>query len=305
MRYLVVLLWPAVMILIFGAGYLLARRAPGEAPLAGGTARHQPPSRAGSHKAHKAPSARLADPAWLLRAAKACVIAAAGSLLVFGVMALLGLLVVHHGLAIDRPIFHWMTRHQVHADAALMKRLTKIGNTWTCWGAAVAAAVCLAVTWRSNRWLPPVVLAACIVGDHYTTLALRHTFHRLGPPTSPFGTYPSGGCDRVILFYGLIAYLLWREFSGRRATAVWIGAVIAALGFNEGYSRVYLSLHWFTDAISGLLYGGLLLAAFIAAVHLTIGPPARPGQDAARGDGAHGRAASPPAVAAEASGSVS
>jgi membrane-associated phospholipid phosphatase len=112
-----------------------------------------------------------------------------------------------------------------------------------------------------------------IVIDHYTTLGLRHVFHRLGPPTSPLGTYPSGGCDRCIVFYGLIAYLLWHAFSGRRTTAIWAAAVVAALGFNEAYSRVYLSLHWLTDALSGLIYGVLLLIAFIMAVRVAGGRP--------------------------------
>ena len=143
--------------------------------------------------------------------------------------------------------------------------------------AARTAAACLAVTWRDKRWLPPVALVSLIVVDHYTTLALRHVFHRLGPPTSPLGTYPSGGCDRCIVFYGLIAYLLWREFSGRRATAIWATAIVAALGFNEAYSRVYLSLHWLTDAVSGLIYGGLLLLGFIVAVRMVAGREAPSG----------------------------
>src|SRR5262249_61159915 len=147
-------------------------------------------------------------------------------------------------------------------------------------GAAFAAAVCLAATWRTKKWLPPVVLAGLVVIDHFTTIALRHVFHRLGPPTSPLGTYPSGGCDRCIVFYGLIAYLLWREFSGRRSSAIWAGAIVAALGFNEAYSRVYLSLHWLTDALSGLIYGGLLLLGFIMAVRIVAGrePPSRAGR---------------------------
>jgi membrane-associated phospholipid phosphatase len=41
---------------------------------------------------------------------------------------------------------------------------------------------------------------------------------------------------------------------------------MAALGFNEAFSRVYLGLHWFTDALSGLLYGGLLLGVFVLAL---------------------------------------
>jgi membrane-associated phospholipid phosphatase len=102
-------------------------------------------------------------------------------------------------------------------------------------------------------------------------MALRHVFHRIGPPTSPIGTFPSGGVDRNVVFYGLIAYLLWREFSGQRRTAIWAAAVVGCLAFNEAYSRVYLGLHWFTDALSGLLYGALLLTVFITAVHIVAG----------------------------------
>ena len=122
-----------------------------------------------------------------------------------------------------------------------------------------------------------MALGAAIVIDHFLTLALRHTFHRLGPPDSPLGTYPSGGCDRIFVFYGLIAYLIWREVSGRKSTAIWSAGVVAALAFSEAYSRFYLTLHWTTDVLSGLIYGGLILAVFIVTIRLVAGPARRPG----------------------------
>ncbi len=264
-KYLAVLVWPVCMALIFCAALLMSRRVPATAQ------RQQPQPRSHAHHRSTEASGGSDTRSIVAGCVRLLIICGAGAIVVYGVMAALGLLVVHHGLAIDNPIHNWVLGHQVHHWASLMKRLTKIGDTWTCWGAAGAAAVCLAVTWRELRWLPPAVLAIAIVVDHYTTIALRHTFHRLGPPQSPFGTYPSGGCDRVILFYGLIAYLLWREFSRQRHTAIWAGAVVAALGVNEAYSRVYLSLHWFTDALSGLLYGCVLLAVFVTAIHLVAG----------------------------------
>jgi PAP2 superfamily len=277
-RYLVVLIWPAGMAAIFGVAFIAWRRGVvGQASSAGSAADHSATRptghsgpQAGRHHSRRT-GARSAFSDAAAGSGQLVVSAVVGAVVAFGVMALLGLLVVYHGLAIDRPVFNWLSTHQVHAVAAAMNRLTKIGDTWTAWGAAIAAAVCLTVTWREKRWLPPVALASLIVVDHYTTLALRHVFHRLGPPTSPLGTYPSGGCDRCIVFYGLIAYLLWREFSGRRTTAIWVAAVVGALGFNEAYSRVYLSLHWLTDALSGLIYGGLLLVAFILAVRVVAG----------------------------------
>jgi membrane-associated phospholipid phosphatase len=278
-RYLAALIWPVGMAIILGAAFLASRRSQvipltttgreaGLPDRAAGTPNRvagTPNRAAGRHHSRRAPSGSsfsqgIAGPAILV------VVAVAGAVATFGLMCVLGLLVVHQGPAIDKPVFHWIVNHQVHAVAAAMNRLTKIGDTWTVWGGAAAAAVCIAVASRDRRWLAPVSLISLIVVDHYTTLALRHVFHRIGPPTSPLGTYPSGGCDRSIVFYGLIAYLLWREFSGKRWTAIWAAAVVAALGFNEAFSRVYLSKHWLTDALSGLIYGALLLAGYILAV---------------------------------------
>jgi membrane-associated phospholipid phosphatase len=82
----------------------------------------------------------------------------------------------------------------------------------------------------------------------------------------------------VILFYGLIADLLWREFSGSPRTRVWATGTIAALAFNEAYSREYLSKHWLTDILSGLFYGAVLLAPFLAADRVIAGPANGTGQ---------------------------
>src|SRR5262249_3544357 len=183
--------------------------------------------------------------------------------------------VVHHGSTIDQPIYRFTIDHQVHDWVRVMNRLTRIGNTWTTWGAALAAAAVLAAFWPPGRkWIPPLVLASAIVVDHYETLAIRHVFERVGPPNSPHGTFPSGGCERVVLFYGLIAYLSWREASGRRTSGIWAGVGIAMLAFNEAYSRSYLPLHWFTDAVAvaGVLYGGLMVVAFVIAVRVVAGP---------------------------------
>jgi membrane-associated phospholipid phosphatase len=108
--------------------------------------------------------------------------------------------------------------------------------------------------------------------ERSVTLALRRKFSRPGPPSSPLGTYPSGGVDRVVYLYGLIAYLLWREFSGSPQGKAWATGLVAALAFNEAYSREYLVKHWFTDILGGLLYGAILLVPSIAAVRLCAGP---------------------------------
>jgi PAP2 superfamily len=261
LKVLVVLLWPVGIFTILAVTALAAQRSARRSPVA-----------TAAMNGHQGD-----DPAVSLRATRSSIIGlllilAVGAAAVYGLTCLLGLVVVHAGPHIDKPIYTWMTHHRLHFWKSAMNRVTKVGDTWTTWGAAVAAAVCLAAFYRSHKWLPPVALGAAIVFDHYLTQALRHTFHRVGPPDSPLGTFPSGGCDRIIVFYGLIAYLIWREISGSRRAAIWSAGVVAALAFSEAYSRGYLTLHWFTDIISGLIYGSLILAVFIITIRVVIGP---------------------------------
>jgi hypothetical protein len=317
-RYLYVALWPAGLAAIAAATVLAARRLPGTATAGGrkagrraghGPARlaaaaESPDGSAGARLAAAAEgldgsaSARPAAvrPGWPGDLAKLGAVSCAGGLVAYQAMALLGPAVTARGPAIDEPFFRWTISHQVDWWAAVLVRLNKVGNTWTTWGAAGTAAACLGVAWRKRRWLPAAVLGAAVLVDHWVTIALRHKIGRPGPPTSPLGTYPAGGTDRVILFYGLIAHLLWREFSGTSRGKAWAIGAVAALSFNQAYCRQYLSKHWFTDIVSGLFYGCLLLAVFLVAVRGIAGP-----SDAAT---AAGRAAAPPRPASDAGGAA-
>jgi membrane-associated phospholipid phosphatase len=216
---------------------------------------------------------RLAElPDWAADLAGLGVVTAAGGALAYKIMELLGPTVVKQGPVIDEPIYRWTVDHQVKWWAAVMEKLTKLGNSQPSWGAAGAAGASLAVAWPQRKWVPPTALGAAFVVERSVTLALRRKFGRPGPPSSPLGTYPSGGVDRVVYLYGLIAYLLWREFSGSPQGKAWATGLVAALAFNEAYSREYLGKHWFSDILGGLLYGGILLVPSIAAVRLCAGP---------------------------------
>ena len=267
MKALAVLLWPAGIAAILAVTALLAKRS-------GGPASAAAPMN-GRH---------ASDPAVSPRSARSSIIGlllilAVGTVIVFVLMAPLGMLVVHWGPHIDKPVYTWTVQHRVHFWKWVMYRLTKVGDAWTTWGAAVTAAICLAAFYRKNKWLPPVALGAAIIVDHYLTAALRRAFQRIGPPGRPHGVFPSGACTDIILFYGLIAYLIWREASGSKRAAIWMCGVLAALGFSEAYSREYLTLHWFTDIISGLIYGALMLAAFVITIRLVDGPARQAGSE--------------------------
>jgi membrane-associated phospholipid phosphatase len=284
-KFLFVLAWPAGMALIAAAAWLLARHETGQAAWAwrgpaSSVMRHRadgqeegalPPAPGRPAGRHGSPE-RLAPPGAVAGAARFLLVVIAGAAVVFAVLVPLGMLAVHAGPAIDKPFYQWTVAHRVHVWAAVMRRATKIGDSQATWAAAGTAAACLAVTWRRRRWLPPLALGSLFMANKLITHTVHHVVHRVGTPTSPLGTFPSGGSARSVAFYGLIAYLLWREFSGTRRGAIWAAAAVTALGFNEGYSRGYLGLHWLTDVLSGWAYGCLLLVVFVAAVRLAAGP---------------------------------
>jgi membrane-associated phospholipid phosphatase len=270
-KILTFLIWPAGMAVIFGTAAWLAQRAPAM-PVTRGRARlPQLPDRAALAGPGRRPQIREA----IRQALAFLVIVLAGAAVIFGVMALLGQ-AVRHGGPVDRPIYRWMIPHRVHAWKELMNSLTKVGDAWSTRMAAASAAVCLAVTWRRHKWLPALAFIVLSALQRYLTHGIHLAAHRVGPPGFPHGTFPSGGSERAVVFFGLIAYFLWREFSGRRTTAIWAGAAVAAIAFNEGYSRAYLGMHWTTDVLSGWLYGILLLALFILASRMVMGPAHAP-----------------------------
>ena len=271
-RYLLAAVWPAGEAAIVAATTSAVRRA------SGNRVTHSGRRWVASRNLDGALPAPAGLPDWVQDSVRLSAVSCIDGAVAYGVMRLLGPAVMKYGLKIDEPIARWTADHQLKQWAKVMERLTKVGNTWTTWGAAGTAAVSLAATWPRYKWLPPAVLGSAIVVDHYATIALRRKFGRVGPPNSPAGTYPCGGVDRVILFYGLVAYLLWREFSGTsRGSALAIGAV-TALAFNQAYSREYLEKHWFTDILAGVVYGAVLLAPFVAGVRMIAGPAVTPSQ---------------------------
>jgi membrane-associated phospholipid phosphatase len=74
-------------------------------------------------------------------------------------------------------------------------------------------------------------------------------------------SFPSGHTVFYTAFFGAIAFLLWKRFTGR---ARWTGIVIClSLIALVGPSRVFLGVHWPSDVLAGYLVGGLCLFAVI------------------------------------------
>ena len=191
---------------------------------------------------------------------------------------------------VDWPVFRWFRDRQVDGWSEAWVRLTNIGSPQLTAQVAVVGALVLGVLWwRRGRpwWLPALSLALGLVLVRYAQFLLKEVVDRGHPPTT-LGTWPSGGCARVIVVYGLILFLLmrWAEVRGRRPWILW-GTAVAFLVSVQGYARTYNLEHWVTDVVGGIVFGSMVLALMIAFVAIVEGPrrrtaSAEPEREAAR-----------------------
>ncbi|HEX2307262.1 MAG TPA: phosphatase PAP2 family protein [Jatrophihabitantaceae bacterium] len=168
--------------------------------------------------------------------------------------------------SVDWPVFRWVSRH-VHDGVFtdLMNACTKMGNIFEIRVACIIGAIVLALAWRKYFYIPPIIILSTFILEKFAQKALAKIIDRGHPPTT-LGTYPSGGVARLLSIVGVmvfLALLLVPNLSRRLRFTVWTG--FAGLVWIETFSRTYLSKHWITDAIGGVVLGTLLLFSVVGA----------------------------------------
>ncbi|MFI0410183.1 phosphatase PAP2 family protein [Actinomadura sp. 3N508] len=192
----------------------------------------------------------------------------AGTFLVTAVCLPLGELCQRLLKAHDVPMFDLAQRHvRPGAFTDTMKLITQSGNVWQTRYVGLGAAIVLtlvALRLRRRPWVPVVLIGLVILVERFQQTGLAKLVDRGHPPTT-LGTYPSGGCARLISIYGVIVLITLTYLrAGPRTRAIVWGA-LAAFAFLEGYTRWHLSKHWITDVYAGWIYGYLLLAVAVFA----------------------------------------
>ncbi|MGC9670813.1 phosphatase PAP2 family protein [Planosporangium sp. 12N6] len=167
-------------------------------------------------------------------------------------------------LGVDLSVFRWCEAHRPAGLYWLARAGNYLGQG--TWLAVIALGVAVVLGWRRRSVRPvlPVLAAELLTG--VTVLTLKLGLYR-APPRNQNGvvyperlfsdpasqSYPSGHMVVAIVWYGVLALLLAGVLSAGRRQA--LRAVPPVVLFC---TTVYLSFHWLTDTVAGLLLGLLL-----------------------------------------------
>jgi undecaprenyl-diphosphatase len=169
--------------------------------------------------------------------------------------------------AIDKSIFNYLGAHVID------NRLTGFMKTVTYFASATflqIAYACLFILYlalHNNK--RAFEIAAIGLGGFLVNYFMKLSFHRtrpLHPLTTPLQnfSFPSGHATSGFIFYGMLAYLIWKT----DLPAVYKYVLALLLIFFSlliGFSRIYLRLHYPSDVAAGFCIGfaWLLLCIYL------------------------------------------
>ncbi|GIJ69067.1 glycosyltransferase 87 family protein [Virgisporangium ochraceum] len=150
--------------------------------------------------------------------------------------------------------------------------LTQLGAGPVLYPVLLALCAIAAVKRSPREFLPVLALAAGQVLE----LVLFATVRRPGPEYTLETTFSSGRSAAAVLGWGLVVWQLLRlrkTLWDRHSGAIWVVAL--TMGALVGATRVYLGMHWLSDAVAGVIVGAVLLATALTALSSVDGLPTR------------------------------
>lgn len=120
--------------------------------------------------------------------------------------------------------------------------------------------------WRvSRRWA--IALPVLMAGAGALQWITKWATDRPRPNLAPWG-FPSGHVLSLVVFFGLMVYLIATSSKRRRRWRALAGFVCAVPVVIVGFSRLYLDRHWLSDLAGGLAVATayLLLAIWLVEV---------------------------------------
>jgi undecaprenyl-diphosphatase len=144
-----------------------------------------------------------------------------------------------------------------------MRVLTSLGDRI---GLIPLVGIGILLLWRVSRpWA--IALPFLMSGAGALQYIAKWAANRQRPDDTPWG-FPSGHVLSLVVFFGLIVWLIATASRRRRIWRIVAASVCAVAVVAVAFSRLYLDKHWLSDVAGGLLVGMayLLLAIWIVEV---------------------------------------
>jgi membrane-associated phospholipid phosphatase len=165
--------------------------------------------------------------------------------------------------AVDQNIFNYLSSNIIN------DRLTDFMTTVTYFASArflqIAYGAVFVFYLVIRNFKRAVEIVAIGAGGFIMNYFMKLAFHRVRPPhplIAPLNnfSFPSGHATSGFIFYGTLAYLVWKT-DIRKAYKLTLGSILILFSLLIGFSRVYLRVHYPSDVVAGfcLGFGWLLL----------------------------------------------
>jgi undecaprenyl-diphosphatase len=186
-----------------------------------------------------------------------------------GYLALAVMAAQHQYFALDHGTRTWvrLLRHEL-LDLP-MQLVTSLGDNIGLIPLILAG---MLVLWRvSRRWA--LALPVLMAGTGAVQWLAKWATGRARPDETPLG-FPSGHVLSLVVFFGLMVYLIATASRPRRRWRALACAVCTVPVVVVAFSRLYLDRHWLSDLAGGLTVGMGYLLLFIWIVEVVLSRPA-------------------------------
>ena len=174
--------------------------------------------------------------------------------------------------AIDYGTRSWMRLVHYEALNLPMEMVTTLGGL----GLIALIAIAIPILWRINRrWA--LALPVLMAGTWALQWLAKTASGRARPNLAPWG-FQSGHVLSLVVFFGLMIYLIVTASSRRRRWRVLASIAAAVPVVVVAFSRLYLDKHWLSDLAGGLSIGlaYLLLAIWLVEIVFIRSDPQTP-----------------------------
>ena len=160
-------------------------------------------------------------------------------------------------VAADNRVFAFLSKYVIQDDlTGIMKSITYFASARFL---QIGYGILVLMYLFQKHWKRALEIAVIGLGGFVVNYFMKISFQRVRPP-DPLITrlenfsFPSGHATSAFIFYGLLAYLVWKTKLPTLYKTM-IGSVLILFSLVIGFSRVYLRVHYTSDVLAGFCIG--------------------------------------------------